>query len=191
MHPADTNVLVAAARNGDTRSLEALLLRHRRTLLDRIRIMLGTNARRIADSADFLQDVMVDIMRGLQSFEPRGERAFLRWALRIARNNIADAASKRHAARFADIAHSTYEGRAAPGTGPASEAAANEAVDRLVEAIERLNPEHQETIELRDFEGLSFEQIGARMQRSANAAQLLHSKAMLRLGRLLDAASEE
>jgi hypothetical protein len=64
--------------------------RHRAVLLERIRLMLGEDARRQADSIDFLQEVFVEVLAKIDSCDFRDERALLRWMTTVARNDIRD-----------------------------------------------------------------------------------------------------
>ena len=52
----------------------------------------------------------------------------------------------------------------------------------MVEAIEQLKPDDRTVIELRHFENMTFAAIGEQMDRSESAAQILHSRALVRLG---------
>ena len=60
--------------------------------------MLGQSARAEAESGDFVQEVMVEVVRGIERFEPRDERSFLRWITQIARNSVRAAGGRRRAA---------------------------------------------------------------------------------------------
>jgi RNA polymerase sigma-70 factor (ECF subfamily) len=188
---ADTVELLLNAQQGDTACLDAVVQRYRQRMLDRIRLMMGRSARRAAESADFLQAVIADIVANLHKLELRDERTFLRWAMRIARNNIRDSARKRREERFADLARSTVDGCIVDEreAGPLDVTANQELSERLLEALEKLSPDHQLVIELRDFEGLPFAAIGRQMGRSENAVQTLHTRALIKLGGLLQTRS--
>lgn len=181
-----TLALLHEAKSGNSASMVDLVEIWRERLLLRIRLMMGPRARDRAESSDFLQDLMVDMLAGLPAFEPRDERSFLNWLIQIAKNNIIDTVRRPREQRFADLAVSTVGAVADAGhDDPALAAGAREAEERLVHAIERLPTDMQVVLELREFDGLSFAEIGERMQRTENAAQLLHARAKVRLGALL------
>lgn len=184
--------LLKGARGGDTSCRAVLVERYGEVLLNRIRLMLGPEARRLAQSGDFLQTVFVELLVGLERAELRDEGAFLRWAVQIARNNIRDSVRRSREQLFSEFAHSTVVANFVDdrAVGPPSAAFGREAVDRLVEALERLALEQQTVIELRDFEQLSFKEVARRMERTENAVQLLHTRAKLKLGALLTRDSE-
>lgn len=185
---AETVDLIRAARTGNQGALEAVVARYRGPLLERIRLMMGSNARSAADSGDFLQGLFVEILRGFDSLQRCDERSFLRWATGLARNNIRDAVRRRRELTIGQFA-SSLEWRPARGHGdtpsPQDNAANLEQVDLLVDALCDMPADYRRVIELRHFEGLSFVEIGHSMQRSENAAQILHSRALVYLGELL------
>ena len=185
--------LLRAAKAGDPSRVYGVLERYREQILGRIRWMLGAQARQAAESSDFLHDVYVKVVEGLDKFEPRDERAFLRWVTAIARNRIRASANAQRVKAFGAFATATVhditpnEGPPGPGTQVALE----ESMHLMLEALEALPAEHRCVIELRNFEGLPFRDIGARTGRSENAAQLLHTRALVRLGASIRALSGE
>jgi RNA polymerase sigma-70 factor (ECF subfamily) len=58
---------------------------------------------------------------------------------------------------------------------------ANEQADALERAMRRLPDEYRQVLTLRHQEQLAFEEIGQRMQRTANAARMLWLRAVERL----------
>ncbi len=190
---AETVELLRNAQQGDTGSLTALVMRYRPRLLHRIRLMMGQEARRAAESQDFLQNVMLDIVANLTTIEIRDERSFLRWAVQVARNNIRDVVRKRREERFADFARGSVDGSVVDPRAfePSVMSGGQEQAERVMGALEGLPADQQLVIELRDFEKMSFLEIAGQMQRSENAVQLLHTRALIRLGALLQARTME
>ncbi|MBK8977481.1 MAG: sigma-70 family RNA polymerase sigma factor [Planctomycetes bacterium] len=181
----DHIALLRAACAGDCAAQDQLVLRFRGPLLERIRIMLGPDARRSAESSDFVQGVFVDVLRDLGRLGSVDERSFLRWATRIARNNILDATRRRHERALSAFASSFDVAGEGGAASPVDAAAHREQIERLVDALTALRPDDRAVLELRHFEGLGFAEIGSRMGRSENAVQLLHTRALIRLGALL------
>ena len=54
-------------------------------------------------------------------------------------------------------------------------------VEHVHRTIAVVIADQRTVIELRDFDGLRFREIGERLGRTENAVQLLHSRAMMRL----------
>lgn len=185
----DTVDLIRAARAGDTHALNVVAARYREPLLERIRLMMGVEARRAAESDDFLQGVLCEVVRDFESLRQCDEQSFLRWATHLARNNIRDAVRRRRERAVGSFA-SSIDWQPARGdaqaAAPPAEAARLEDVDRLIDAMTKLPVDHRRVIELRDFDGLSFAEVGREMNRSENATQLLHFRALIGLGAALD-----
>jgi RNA polymerase sigma-70 factor (ECF subfamily) len=182
----ETLELLRSAREGDERSLNELLARYQGRLLERIRLMMGEQARRAAESSDFLQETLLDVAKGLDKTSIEDEGQLLRWMTEVARNNIRGEIRRTRERSFDTF--STLLAGGSPtddGPGPASEIAHREEQHRLAECLEQLPDDHRRVLELRHFEALSFEEIAPRLNRSANAVQLLHTRALVRLGALL------
>lgn len=174
--------LLRRAQAGDADGMRELLERYRPRLLERIRLMMGRKARRTAESGDFLQEVVVRIIKNIERFQVRDDQAFLRWAVRVARNAITDVERRSRERAIESLSIELY--LRATGRSPSSLSARREEVERLVEILESLPEDYRRVLELRDFERLSFRAIGERMGRSENAAQLLHAQALTKLGGL-------
>lgn len=180
-----TRALLRAARAGDMGSLDDLVRRHQATLLERIRGMMGERARGLLESGDVLQDTLGDIVRGIGAFDPGDESRFLRWATTIAINNLRDVLRRRRLTLL-DTATGGLD------TNTPSRDASRRDLDGVVRrAIASLPEDLGKVLELRDVQQLTFADIAARMNRSANAVQLLHTRAMTRLGQILRAALDE
>ncbi len=193
-----TPALLERVRAGERNALAELFELHRECLHGRIRLMLGTRARRHAESVDYLQGLFTEIAEAALRTDSReglhpldglnDKRSFLRWATSIARNNIRDE-SRRQRERALESFSRSLSGvaplNASADTPPACVERADD-LERLLEALEELRPEDRTVIELRDLEGLSYREIAERMQRpSEGAAQVLHARAVARLSHLL------
>jgi RNA polymerase sigma-70 factor, ECF subfamily len=179
----ETLELIEQARAGDRDALHDLLVRYRERLLGRIRLMMGAEARRYADSQDFLQGAFVEVIAAFDRAELTSEPSLLRWMTSIARNNIRDSLRRRREQALEAFSASLddRDGRASP----VSEAALRERVDRLIELLERLDEREREVIELRDFEGLDYRAVGARLGLGASGARMLHTRALIRIGQMI------
>ncbi len=183
-----TLVLLRRARDGDRPALESLLDRYADRLLARIRMMMGPEARRQAESGDFLHGVFIEILRDFGRSDVRDECAFLRWATGIARNNIRDAVRRRRERALTALSSGVIRQnlREDDGAAPPDHAARIEDLHRLAEAIETLRDDDRRIIELRDLEGLSYRQIAEQLGGgSEGAIQMRHARALARLTRFL------
>ena len=160
--------------------LESLIEEYRRPLLGRIRLMMGDRARRAAESGDFLHDVFATALGdGTRATLPP-EQDLLRWLTAIARNRIRAEVRRDHEGRFRTLSDS-LSGKSSSPT-PSTEAARQEQLVELAEALEQLPDDYRDVIQRRHFEELPFAAIGRLMGRSEEAARKLHTRALLRVG---------
>lgn len=166
---------------------EEALTRFRDRLLCRIRWMMGDHARGVDDSEDLLGEVEVRVLEQAPSLVWRDGEHFLALATRIARNAIVDRVRRPRLRRLESLTASLQGGDLVTSSrpSPSQDAARGEDLERVLGALELLGDEDQRVIELRHLEGLPFRAIGERMGRSEAAAQMLHARAVTRLGRLL------
>jgi len=133
-------------------------------------------------------------LRDLEDFTYKNEGDFLRWLGKIAENRIRDNLDKLHAdkrnirkeAPFYDYALTSGDDRArslepARNTTPSVILSRREELDKLEKAIDKLKPEYRKVIVLAKIDGLSYEEIGDRLGKSADAAGHLLLRAMVAL----------
>jgi RNA polymerase sigma-70 factor (ECF subfamily) len=183
----DVRDLLERARDGDHQALEDVLARYRPPLRERIRVLMGPGARRVADSEDFVQEALIEVLQALERYRIRDERSFLRWATQIARNNIRDQVRRRHEQVVASFTSQLLGEEAGTGAKtPSGEAALGEDVLRMFEALERLRPMDRLVLELRDLQGLPYSDIAAQLDHATVEAVIKrHARAMRRLSRIL------
>jgi RNA polymerase sigma-70 factor (ECF subfamily) len=159
-----------------------------------IRFRLDRKLRPKLDSIDVVQDVLLLAMGGLKDFTYRGEGDFLRWLSRIAENKIRDIFDEFHAEKR-DIRKEIPFKEQRPSTGGTIGAALSpirvptpsvimckkESLDRLEKALDELKPEYKEVVVLKRIEGLSYDEIGERLGKSAKAVSMLLFRAMTAL----------
>ena len=127
---------------------------------------------------------MVEVIQRFEETPVRDERHLLRWMTRIARNKIRDDLRRRRERAFETLSGSLAPGPA-PSQTPSGLVERREDVLRLAEAIELLAEHEQNVIVLRDLEALPHAEVAERLGTTPEAARKLHSRAVLRLGRLL------
>ncbi len=178
----DFAALLQQARQGSPEATEALLTRHAARLLATIRLRMGPGLRARLESRDLLQECLLKAFRSLGSFQGQDARGFTAWLARIAANEINDQVAfhgrQRRDARLEAPYSDSLQGRA---RSVSSRVAMSEQARRIESALEAMQPHYREVIVLRRLEELSFEQIGARLDRSADASRMLFARAMAAL----------
>jgi RNA polymerase sigma-70 factor (ECF subfamily) len=139
---ADDIELLHRAASGDSAAFHALVDRHAQRLY-RLAVSLIGNA---ADAEDVLQEAFIGTFRGLRSFEARA--SVKTWLTRIL---VLQAAQWNRGRRrkFAGPMDDSI---------PAAAGSPEVAMD-VQAALGRLSPEHREVLALREFEGMSYEEI--------------------------------
>lgn len=179
--------ILSRARQGDRTCVNVLYRRYGSQLRERIRRMMGTKAREVIESVDLLQELFLEVIRDLDRFEIRSEKAFLRWATVIARNNIRDRLRRRRESLMEDtqVSGPSWSENHEEAT-PSQRVSSLEEADGVRRAIERLPEDYRRVIELRDFRGMPYRQIADELGRQTeNAVQMLHHRALARLTREL------
>jgi RNA polymerase sigma factor (sigma-70 family) len=147
---------------------------------------------------DLVQEVVGYVYRSLDSYEKQPDASFNSWLLRIAENKIKDLwrrsrAQKRDGAvLFRDYLNSQISdpGFAASDPRASQVARANEIQALQDEAMRQLSERHRTVIEMR-IEGLSYDEVAARMgYEKAGTVRALHNRAMERLRTLMDKVRE-
>jgi RNA polymerase sigma-70 factor (ECF subfamily) len=190
--------LLEEARAGCRDALGRLLELYRNylRLLARTQIDLALRVR--LDPSDLVQETLLEAHRDFRQFAGSSEKELVAWLRRILVRNLADQV-KRHKAQarnwgrqesleaLLDRSSSAAEEALAKGIStPSAQAARREQGVLLADALARLPPDYREVIVLRNLEHLKFDDIAARLGRSAGAVRMLWSRALEKLGRLME-----
>ena len=145
--------------------------------------------------SDLVQETVVEACRDFSQFGGRSQHELLGWLRRILLNNVTDSyrryeqTAKRQASREVPLA--TLGGDridlAGEQTSPSHAAMAQEEQNLLSLAIESLSEVHRQVILLHHSEGLSFQEISRRVNRSAEAVRKLWLRAVKNLQKELEA----
>jgi RNA polymerase sigma-70 factor (ECF subfamily) len=189
-----TQQLITLAKDGDEYALNQLC----RVYADRVRWMvrlrLGGELRSKLESMDLAQDVLIHALRGLGDFTYTNEGDFVRWLSKITQNALRDNVDKFHAEKR-DIrreiprqGHQQTTGGRLFGvaepletTTPSVIMSKREDLAKLEKAIDSLKPEYRQVIILTKIEGLSYQEVGNRLNKSADAVRMLVPSAMAEL----------
>jgi len=156
--------LVERAQSGDRRAFDLLVLKYQQ----RVGNLIGRYLRDSSEVLDVTQDAFLKAYRALPGF--RGESAFYTWIYRIAINTVKN--------------HMVAQGRRPPGDDvdaevaeqldvggrlretatPEHELLRDEIADNVQAALDHLPDELRTAIVLREFEGMSYEEIAAAME---------------------------
>jgi RNA polymerase sigma factor (sigma-70 family) len=178
--------LVSAVRKGDDRAFEELYSRYQRRIAAYVCGMVKDYGR----AEDITQEVFVSALRRMRQTER--PIAFKPWIYEIAKNACIDA--YRRGRRAEEVSYDADD-RLSPSdhvrlvaTGPEPDAAvdAKLELDNLCGAFGGLSESHHEILVLRELEGLSYKDIGARMGMSRPAVESTLFRARKRLGEEYD-----
>ncbi len=175
--------LTQRAREGDAEAFESLVRRYR----NEVYALCFYFTRNREDAWDLAQDVFIKAWRALHRF--RGDAGFKTWLMRIASNHCKDHLKKKrlHTTSYDDALQPPD---AESGDIPSDTATANELGAAIDAAVRKLPPKQQLAFVLREYQGLSYQEMAAVMQcnvgtvmsRLFNARQRLQAM----LGHLLE-----
>jgi RNA polymerase sigma-70 factor (ECF subfamily) len=193
--------LLGQARVGCTDALGRLLELYRNYLRLLARTQIDLTLRVRLDASDLVQETLLEAFRDFRHFTGNTEKELVAWLRRILVRNLADQV-KHHKAQVrnwrrqesleAILARSSSAVEQALSKGistPSAQAARREQAVLLANALAQLPPDYREVIVLRNLEHLKFDEIAARLGRSAGAVRMLWSRALEKLGYLMEARS--
>ena len=150
--------LVKRAKKGDSRAFDLLVLKYQ----GRVAQVVSRYVRNNAEVEDVTQEAFIKAYRAVPSF--RGDSAFYTWLYRIAANaakNHLVAMGRRPSSDVALDGAETFEipDRLTDAESPEEVIMAQELKDVIAKAIDALPAELRSALTLREFEGLSYEEI--------------------------------
>lgn len=155
-------VLVERAQQGDDRAFDALVLKYQQRILQLVSRFVSEG-----DAPDVAQEAFVRAWRAIGNF--RGQSAFFTWLYRIAINTAKNwlvSRSRRPASQDFDAQEAEDYGiseQLRDQDTPEHLLLSNEINDRIAEAMDGLPDDLRTAITLREFEGLSYEEIAEAM----------------------------
>ena len=192
-----TLTLVRQAKAGENNALNLLLDRYVQRVLRIVRMRLGPKLRGRMESMDVVQEVMVRVIKDLENFEPKNEAAFLHWISQLVQNEIRDladyhGAEKRNANKEVQPQKDSEEDRSVVSNTPANsiyrpsfQLRLKEDVLLLEAAMDELPEKQKEVIILRQYEEMSFKDIGDQLDCSEDAARMQYTRAIDKLTDLM------
>ena len=175
-----THMLWHKAKAGDESAYGRLFALHTDRALLFIRARLGRALRTTIDANDILQDAYLAMHKAFDSFEYTDDGSFLRLLCRLIENRIRDWNDYVRAAKRQPVPLPVCD-----GTGPTTALDRTLEREKLLVALDRLSEDHRTVLLLRYFEGLTAEEAGQRLERSAGAVRKLTVRALAELGDVL------
>jgi RNA polymerase sigma-70 factor (ECF subfamily) len=176
------NQQLTAARHGCPVALEQLVTQYRPVLLAVAAGALDRNLQSKADAADIVQDTLLEAHCTFVTFRGQQSEEFLAWLRQILIHNLVNFRRKYRETEMRNIRREvelpTSSPVAVPGdllasdsVFPVEKAANREELTRLGRALEGLPMAYRRVIVWRQWENQSFEEIGQRLDRSAEGAR--------------------
>jgi len=187
-----TAQLLARWHDGDRAALEELLGGNLDWIHQQVRRRLGERLRAKADSVDFVQEAVVEVLRYAPRFTVDSRARFRALMARIVENVLRDQNDFFNARRRAmsqeapQMGCVTLDGVGVSRTDPGQAAEQREQQAALRLALELLDPQDREVIVLRQWEGLEFGEIGKRLGLDANTARMRFHRALPKLADRMD-----
>ena len=174
---------MALFRSGHDEAFRVIYDRYHKRLAGYARQMLP----RGYDAQDALQDVFVRAYRGLRHDDR--ELAIRPWLFRIAHNCCID-----ELRRTVPVPTDEVSTRPSQLDDPAAQLDAREALQRLIQDIQRLPEQQRSALLLRELSGISYEEVAAALETTVPAVKSLLVRArmgLVRAGEARDTACSE
>jgi RNA polymerase sigma-70 factor, ECF subfamily len=192
---ADTHELLRRAHAGDREATERLLDRYRPFLHQVVALRLDPKVRPRVDPSDVVQETLLEAFRRLTDFLERHPMPFRIWLRRTAlermfniRAHHVDAARRAVGQEVPIPERSSLlvAGRfLAADSTPSRQLSRRETVRRVNQALAGLGEADREILFMRDFEGLTYEEVAWALEIDPAAARKRYGRALLRLQKLL------
>ncbi|RLS35934.1 MAG: sigma-70 family RNA polymerase sigma factor [Planctomycetota bacterium] len=170
------STIIGAARDGGAEALSRLLkVAHVYCGLLAVKEVSAALGRKF-DESDIRQECLLDVAQGIHLFRG-GSREFLCWLRQIVRTNAIDQQRRHKRAAESEVVHDLdlHDFAALSDADPLL---LREQRELCEQAMNKLTGDQQAVLRLRVWEGLKWEEIGQRLNRSADAARLLFLRAV-------------
>jgi RNA polymerase sigma-70 factor (ECF subfamily) len=142
-------------------------------------------------ASDLVQDTLLGAYRDFDAFSGRSHDELLAWLRKILQNNLAVHRRRYRGTRKRQVSLEIPIGASSGGAAlhglrcdsatPGAAAMRREQSAALIAALERIPEDYRRVVIWYQYERLTFEQIGERLGRSADAVRKLWSRALIRL----------
>jgi|SRR6187431_2183213 len=177
--PDSSVQLLARIRAGDSDALNRLMARHLPALQRWARGRLPYGVRDLEDTADLVQESVIQALKHLDHFDYRREGALQAYLWQAVYNRIRMEFRRKRSRPPRTELDSQQEDAAA---SPLEEAVGREALERYEQALARLKPEDREAVIAKMELDCSYAELARTLGKpSADAARMAVSRALLRL----------
>jgi RNA polymerase sigma-70 factor (ECF subfamily) len=192
---AETEALLRRVRDGDRDAVDQLFARHRGYLNQFVALFLDPKLRPRVDPSDVVQDAQLEAVRRLAAYLEQPVLPFRLWLRQITRDRLLKL--RRHhlgTARRAverevplpDRSSLDLAGQLlAAGSTPSQQVDRENLARRLRRALAQLPEADREVLLMRNFEGLSYQEVAYLLDIDPAAARKRHGRALVRLHRIL------
>lgn len=193
----DFEQLISDAKAGSGEALGRLVESCRPYLMLIANQDLDPKLRAKLGASDVVQETLVAAQHGIGGFRGTTEKDLLAWLRGILLNDLLQnrrkfrGTDKRQVDRELPLGGDSRHDKppidlASQQHTPGTEAVLREQAEELGRVMSRLPEDYQMVVRLRNWEQLSFEEIGTKMQRSAEAVRKLWARAIAQLQQELD-----
>lgn len=171
--------------SGNEDSINVLLNRHRKRILDYIYMMVKN--RDVAD--DIFQETLIKVVRFVQEGRYTENGKFLSWVLRIAHNQVIDyfrQKKQRNNVSEGDAGYDILNNQKFSDHTVEEKLITNQIETDVRNLIDFLPPEQKEVVLMRYYMGLSFKEIAEQTDVSINTALGRMRYALINLRKLID-----
>lgn len=177
----ETLDLLRRWHGGENAALDELVRRNLSAIREEARRRLGPSLRRRGETVDYVQDALVELLRYGPRFMPESGRQFRALVAKIIVNVLRDKHDF-HSAKRRAISVEQPLGDSLICIGSPSVTARRAETEALIRlALELLEPDDRNVIVLREYDGLTFDEIGDRLGIAESTVRLRFTKAMPRL----------
>ena len=173
--------IVARCRNGDWEAFAILVRKYQSRVLTLATRILNNRS----EAEDIAQDIFVKVFQSLHDF--RGASRFSTWLYRITVNHCLNHL-RRRTRQQQTLVVTEVEGwmQEAPAANPHKTLEQKERWALVQAKLQLLSPEHRTIILLRDFEGLSYDEIADVLQLESGTVKSRLHRARMELKALLE-----
>ena len=206
MSDGDVEQLILAARQLDREQLGTLLQMYRNYLTILASTQLNDRLRRRVSPSDVVQEAMLAAHRDFEKFRGGTEREFLAWLrqvlihtihhlvdthLRAQRRDIRREVSIEQMGTALDHSATRLGGNLAdPGPSPSTPVHRREAAVEMANRLSQLSADYRDVIVMRTLQGLSFDEVAQRMERSTGAVRMLWLRAIEKFKQVYEAEGQ-
>ena len=177
--------LIQRAKRGEDGAIGTLVETVRTYLLMVANQELEPGLRPKVAASDLVQEACLVATRSFGDFRGTSEGELRAWLRQVLLNSLSDSRKRFHQSQKRRLSREVVldgdVGVPAAEISPRTSMIAREESDKLLAAMARLPEDYRMVLELRNWELLSFEDIGQQIDRSADAAQKLWTRAVKRL----------